>query len=152
MVKIVCIDGRNIAHSTSGGKLDWSNLILVVEALVLSKFGEIHLFIPFWARGQIPADLFMILEENVSFHFSGNEEKDRDDKDMIAWAMMLKSYILTNDKMRDHVQNGLIRESDFQEIQIKFKIKKDEVKLIIPLRKEISEINTLPMPMARSPN
>ena len=63
MVKIVCIDGRNIAHSTSGGKLDWSNLIIVVEALVLSKFGEIHLFIPFWARGQIPADLFMILEE-----------------------------------------------------------------------------------------
>jgi len=116
------------------------------------EFREIHLFIPFWARGKIPADLFMSLEEKVSFHFSGNEEKDRDDKDMIAWAMMLKSYILTNDKMRDHIQNGLIEESEFQEIQIKFKVKKDEVKLMTPFEKSDIKRNPLHMLIAQRPN
>lgn len=137
-MKVVCIDGRNIAHTSSGGKIQWSNLLLATEALVKSGYTEQHLFIPFWSRGQIPADLYLKLERSVIFHLCGTEEKDRDDKDMIAWSIMLDAHVLTNDNLKKHVGNGLIHQSRLDEKQIYFKIDNDEL-ILIPKLSETSD-------------
>ena len=136
-MKVVCIDGRNIAHTSSGGKIQWSNLLLATETLVQSGYTEQHLFIPFWSRGQIPADLFLKLERSVIFHLCGTEERDRDDKDMIAWSIMLDAHLLTNDNLKKHVENGLIQQSRLDEKQIYFKIDND----VFSLRPKVSQSN-----------
>ena len=64
------------------------------------------------------------------FHLCGTEEKDRDDKDMIAWSIMLDAHVLTNDNLKKHVGNGLIQQSRLDEKQIYFKIDNDVLSLI----------------------
>jgi len=141
LVKVVCIDGRNVAHTNSGGKIQWSNLLIATEALIEAGYIAIHLFIPFWSRGQIPADLYIKLERSVIFHLSGTEEKDRDDKDMIAWSIMLNADILTNDKLKNHVENGLVQQSRLDEKQICFQIDNEKLDLI-PKSSQINDFKS----------
>ena len=60
---------------------------------------------------------------------------------MIAWSIMLNADILTNDKLKNHVENGLVQQSRLDEKQICFQIDNEKLDLI-PKSSQINDFKS----------
>jgi len=40
-------------------------------------------------------------------------DKERDDKDLLAWALLTNGYIVSNDMMQSHIDNGSVKQDWF---------------------------------------
>ena len=103
------LDGLNICYDEDGEFNP--NRLITVSNYFHSRFSiaEIHVWLPLFIKKKI-GDIAKKMDENCTMHwmFIPPEEGDRDDKDMLAWTMMKGGRFVSNDQMRNHIENGLV--------------------------------------------
>lgn len=120
MSESVHLDGSNIAYSIRWGKgksrapAEWNRLKSAVD--YFSGYDvELHIHVPEWARGRFNGLIEDELDESVVLHWIEIPESDmeRDDKDLLAWALFTNGYIVSNDMMQNHIESDSIKQDWF---------------------------------------
>ena len=72
---------------------------------------EVHIHCPAWAKCQFDDLVEEGLDDYVVLHWVDIPDYDteRDDKDLLAWALLTNGYIVSNDMMQNHIENGSIK-------------------------------------------
>lgn len=120
MSESVHLDGLNVVYSIRWGKgmteapPEWDRLKSAVEYFQGYDV-EIHIHAPAWARKRIKRLYEAELNGLVVFHWIDipDSDKERDDKDLLAWALLTNGYIVSNDMMQSHIENGSIEQDWF---------------------------------------
>jgi hypothetical protein len=116
MSEAVHLDGANIAFSIRWGKgksrapAEWERLKSVVDYFREHDV-EVHIHCPAWAKCQFDDLVEEGLDDYVVLHWVDIPDYDteRDDKDLLAWALLTNGYIVSNDMMQNHIENGSIK-------------------------------------------
>lgn len=120
MSEAVHLDGLNVVYSIRWGRgmteapPEWNRLKSAVEYFQGYDV-EIHIHAPAWARKRIQRLYEVELNGSVVFHWIDipESDKERDDKDLLAWALLTNGYIVSNDTMQSHIENGSIKQDWF---------------------------------------
>ena len=120
MSEAVHLDGMNVAYSIRWGRgmtkapPEWDRLKYAIEYFQGYDV-EIHIHVPAWARKQIQRLFEVLVDDSVNFHYIyiPRSDKERDDKDLLAWALLTNGYIVSNDTMQSHIENGSINQDWF---------------------------------------
>ena len=127
MSEAVHLDGLNVAYSIRWGKgmtkvpPEWDRLKSAIEYFQAFDV-EIHIHVPAWARTRIQRLCEDQLENSVNFHYIyiPRFDSERDDKDLLAWALLTNGYIVSNDTMQSHIENGSIKKEWFSTRRIPY--------------------------------
>ena len=126
MSEAVHLDGLNVAYSIRWGKgmtkapPEWDRLKSAVEyfggMMWRSTSTCLH------GKTRIQRLCEDQLEKSVNFHYIyiPQSDKERDDKDLLAWALLTNGYIVSNDTMRGHIENGSIKQEWFSTRRIPY--------------------------------
>lgn len=120
MSEAVHLDAMNVAYSIRWGRSmnkappEWDRLKSAIEYLRAYDV-EIHIHVPAWARKSIESLFEALNDDSVSLHYIyiPRSDKERDDKDLLAWALFTNGYIVSNDTMQSHIENGSINQDWF---------------------------------------
>ena len=131
MSEAVHLDGSNLAYSIRLGRNkswappEWNRLKVAVEYFQEYDV-EIHIHGPTWARGKFHGLIENEFDDSVVLHWVDITEFDRelDDKDLLAWALLTDGYIVSNDTMQNHIERGSIKEDWFEIRRIPYHFKK----------------------------
>lgn len=151
MSEAVHLDGMNVAYSIRWGRgmtkapPEWDRLKSAIEYFQEYDV-EIHIHVPAWARKRIQRMYEVLLDDSVNFHYIyiPQFDKERDDKDLLAWALLTNGYIVSNDTMQSHIENGSINCDWFSNRRIPYHFTKSgefcpKLPIEFPLSKEEKE-------------
>jgi len=127
MSEAVHLDGMNVAYSIRWGRgmtkapPEWDRLKSAIKYFQAFDI-EIHIHVPAWARTRIQRLCEDQLENSVNFHYIyiPRFDSERDDKDLLAWALLTNGYIVSNDTMRSHIENESITKEWFSTRRIPY--------------------------------
>jgi len=120
MSEAVHLDGMNVTYSIRWGRgmtkaqPEWNRLKSAIEYFQEYDV-EIHIHVPAWARTKIQCLFEVPFDDSVHFHYIyiPRSDKERDDKDLLAWALLTNGYIVSNDTMQNHIEQGSIKQEWF---------------------------------------
>ena len=127
MSEAVHLDGMNVAYSIRWGRgmtkapPEWDRLKSAIEYFQGYDV-EIHIHVPAWARKRIQSMFEILPDDSINFHYIyiPQSDKERDDKDLLAWALLTNGYIVSNDTMQSHIENGSIKQEWFSTRRIPY--------------------------------